>query len=32
VKLNESNKEEKYVFVHVTKVYMFEGNTLEAST
>jgi hypothetical protein len=32
VKLNESEKEENYVFVHVAKVYMFEGNTLDACT
>jgi hypothetical protein len=32
VKLNESDKEENYVFVHVAKVYMFKGNTSNTST
>jgi hypothetical protein len=32
VKLKESDKEENYVFLHVAKVYMFEGNTSDATT
>jgi hypothetical protein len=32
VKLNESDKEENYVFVHIAKVSMFGGNTSDAST
>ncbi len=32
MKLSESDKEENYVFVHVAKVYIFEGNTSDATT